>query len=221
MEFCKMYGGRNEAVLPFACALEMIHCYSLIHDDLPCMDNDDYRRGKLTSHKKFGEANALLAGDALLTYAFEVAGKNENVPYEKRVEAVITLAENAGAEGMIGGQVLDLIGEKEKFDYDTLLRMNTLKTGKLIKTACLLGCIAAGKKDTANAEKYAYNVGLAFQIIDDILDMGTEENKTTFLSFMTAEEAYKKAKELLKEAKTLVDSEELISLCDYLLDRKS
>jgi len=224
LEFCRLYGGCEEAALPFACAIELIHTYSLIHDDLPCMDNDDYRRGRLTAHKNFGEANALLAGDALLTYAFEIAASNKEVAPESALEAVRILALGAGAQGMVGGQQLDLIGEHEQFDYETLLRMNTLKTGRLIRTACLLGCIAAGQKDTEKAIYYADHIGLVFQIIDDILDDGQEDEKTTFLTFMNRDKARQKAEELTKEACDILDglkgSEKLRMLAVYLLCRK-
>lgn len=224
LEFCRLYGGSDAAAVPFACALEMIHTYSLIHDDLPCMDNDDYRRGRLTSHKKFGDANALLAGDALLTYAFEVAVSNKAVSLETALEAVRILSVNAGAEGMVGGQQLDLLGEHEPFDYNTLLRMNTLKTGRLICAACLLGCIAAGQKDTTKALYYSERIGMAFQIIDDILDDGEEDNKTTFLTFMSRDKARQIAETLTFEACGILDdtegSETLRMFALYLLDRK-
>jgi geranylgeranyl diphosphate synthase, type II len=224
LEFCRLYGGSDEAALPFACAIEMIHTYSLIHDDLPCMDNDDYRRGQLTSHKKFGEANALLAGDALLTYAFEVTVSNKAVSPDTALKAVRILAVNAGTEGMVGGQQLDLLGEHESFDYDMLLRMNSLKTGRLIRAACLLGCLAAGQKDTSKALYYAERIGLAFQITDDILDDGEEDNKTTFLTFMSRDKARQTAERLTFEACGILDdtegSETLRLLALYLLDRK-
>lgn len=224
MEFCRLYGGSEEAALPFACAIELIHTYSLIHDDLPCMDNDDYRRGRLTAHKNFGEANALLAGDALLTYAFEIAASNKAVTPESALEAVRILAIGAGAQGMVGGQQLDLIGEHEQFDYDTLLRMNMLKTGRLIRTSCLLGCIAAGQKETEKAIYYADRIGLAFQIVDDILDDGQEDEKTTFLTFMSRDKARQKAVELTKEACAILGgikgSEILKMLAIHLLGRK-
>lgn len=224
MEFNRLYGGCDKTALPFACAVELIHTYSLIHDDLPCMDNDDYRRGRLAAHKQFGEASALLAGDALLTYAFEVASSNPYATPEMSLDAVRILASGAGAEGMIGGQQLDLIGEKVSFDYDILLRMNMLKTGRLIRTACLLGCIAAGRKDTKKAEYYADRIGLVFQIIDDILDEDQEDDKTTFLSFMSRDKAKKTARELTIEACEIFADEEgselLKLLAVYLLNRE-
>ena len=204
LECAKSLGGSVEAALPFACAIEMIHTYSLIHDDLPCMDNDDYRRGKPTNHKVFGEANALLSGDALLTYGLEIAAANPYVDAATALEAVKLLARNSGKDGMIGGQVIDLMGEREKLSYEDFLLMNNLKTGCLIKTACLLGVLSTGRKDESDEYKafsrYAENIGLAFQIEDDLLDMGSEDNKTTFLSFMTADEAKNKITALTNEA---------------------
>ena len=223
-----MLGGSKEAALPYACAIEMIHTYSLIHDDLPCMDNDDIRRGKPTNHIVFGEANALLAGDALLTKAFEVAATNDHGSSENIVAATILLAQNSGADGMIGGQVLDLAGEKERLDEKTHLMMNRMKTGCLIRTAALLGCLSADFDETtpeyADVKKYAENIGLAFQIEDDILDYGTEDNKTTFLSFMTVDEAKAKINELTDEAISAISkydgSETLTQFARYLSSRE-
>ncbi len=228
LEVAKMLGGKNEVALPYACAIEMIHTYSLIHDDLPCMDNDEIRRGKPTNHIVFGEANALLAGDALLTKAFEVAATNEFVSSDNKISAVLLLAENSGADGMIGGQVLDLVGEKECLTEKTHLMMNRMKTGCLIRTAALLGCLAAGygagTDEYADVMKYAENIGLAFQIEDDILDIGTEDNKTTFLSFMTKDEAIKKINELTGEAISVISkyegSETLTEFARYLSTRE-
>lgn len=227
------------AALPYASALEMIHTYSLIHDDLPCMDNDDLRRGKPTSHIKFGEANALLAGDALLTRSFGVAVSNAYASSETNCRAVALLSECAGIGGMIGGQVLDLIGEGERFDMETLERLQSLKTGELIRCAALLGCYAGGasEKMCEAAEKYAMGIGRAFQVIDDILDATGDEKllgkpigsdresgKTTFLTFMSVSEASSYAAKLTEDAKTAIDgfdgSEILCALADYLLTRK-
>ena len=228
LEVAKMLGGKKEAALPYACAIEMIHTYSLIHDDLPCMDNDDIRRGKPTNHVVFGEANALLAGDALLTKAFEVAAMNEHVSSDNKVAATILLAQNSGADGMIGGQVLDLAGEKERLSEKTHLMMNRMKTGCLIRTAALLGCLSSGygvgTDEYADVKKYAENIGLAFQIEDDILDYGTEDNKTTFLSFMSVDEAKAKIDELTGEAISVISkyegSETLTQFARYLSNRE-
>jgi geranylgeranyl diphosphate synthase type II len=180
LEFCRISGGRIEDALPFACALEMIHTYSLIHDDLPAMDDDDYRRGKLTNHKVFGEGIAVLAGDALLNRAFETAlqaGKETSLSPEQILQAMKYLADCAGMDGMIGGQVLDLEGEHRALDQKELEQLQSLKTGKLIEAAVVIGCIAAGKGEPflSQARKYAQCVGLAFQIQDDILDVEGDE----------------------------------------------
>lgn len=226
LAFCKTLGGRTEAALPLAAAVELIHTYSLIHDDLPCMDNDDMRRGRPSNHKVFGEATALLAGDALLTLAFETVSKSTVLSAENRLKAVNVLAESAGARGMIGGQQLDLIGEKAALTRDTHLKMNMLKTGALIRAAARLGCIAsdADADMLSAANGYAENVGLAFQVTDDLLDDGEEEQKTTFLTFMTRAEAEKYVSELTERAvgavSKLQNNETLISLAYYLAKRK-
>lgn len=210
IEVCKNLGGEVKAALPFACGIEMIHTYSLIHDDLPCVDNDDIRRGKPTNHKVYGEATALLAGDALLTYGIQVAAANPYVSPEVALNAALLLTRNAGFHGMIGGQVIDLTGEKEKLSSDNFLLMNRLKTGCLIKAACLLGCLAAGYRNGSNeylaVSTYAEKIGLAFQIEDDLLDAGSEDNKTTFLSFMTQDEAKEAIRLLTDEAVSVISA---------------
>ena len=234
LEFARMLScdPKVEAgALTLAAAIELIHTYSLIHDDLPCMDNDDMRRGKPTNHKVYGEATALLAGDALLTLAFEAVTKSSDLSDKAKIRAVSLLAQSAGACGMIGGQQLDLLGEErtrktEKFDFSLHRKMNLLKTGALISCAAQLGCIAAGADEAAfsAAKDYAENVGLAFQVTDDLLDMGEEDEKTTYLSFMTAKEAAKYASELTDNAVKAVsgfeNSENLVSLAIQLRDRK-
>ena len=226
--------------MPFAAALEMIHTYSLIHDDLPCMDNDDLRQGKPTNHKVYGYATALLAGDALLTRAFGVAASNPYASAEARAAAVCTLSRKAGDLGMIGGQIIDLRGESEKLSFETLLRLHSLKTGALMECAALLGAYAAGfDADSAEAEAvttYASKIGLAFQVIDDILDQTASEGelgkpigsdasrgKTTFLTYFSLEDAKRYAEKLTEEAveaiKSLPDSQILCALAVYLLER--
>ena len=226
------------SALPYACAIEMIHTYSLIHDDLPCMDNDDLRRGMPTNHKKFGEANALLAGDALLTKAFETASSNWLASPETNCRAVNLLARCAGAAGMVGGQVLDLEGEHRSFGLDTLERLQSLKTGELIRCASLLGCYAGGASDKLirAAEKYALGLGRAFQVVDDILDVTGDEavfgkpigsdadsGKTTFATVMTLDEAREYAAGLTHQAIGAISGCEgsgtLVELAEYLLTR--
>lgn len=177
MEFTCICGGDAKNALNFACALEMIHTYSLIHDDLPCMDDDDMRRGRPSCHVAFGEATALLAGDALLTDAFTVALSTENLPAQRIICAARVLSECAGSNGMIGGQVIDLKYEEKDAPLETVTELYRLKTGALLKAAATIGCILAGaeeEKITAAAE-FAEKIGLAFQIRDDILDITGNE----------------------------------------------
>lgn len=171
LAFCRACGGDWEKALPLACALEMIHTYSLIHDDLPCMDNDDMRRGKPSCHKAFGEDTALLAGDGLLTAAFQTI-LSADLPAETIRQAGLVLARAAGPAGMIGGQVMDLANEGRAVDAARLRETDMLKTGALIRAAAAMGCIAAGAPAELRkaADRYAADIGLAFQILDDILD---------------------------------------------------
>ncbi len=172
LEFCRACGGDLQAALPFACAVEMIHTYSLIHDDLPCMDDDDMRRGKPSCHKQFGEATALLAGDGLLTLAFSVAARAE-LDACVVARAIRLIADCAGHLGMIGGQTMDLQHEGAEISLEQLRATDALKTGRLIYLSCVLGCLAAGASEEKikAAEIYAENIGLAFQIVDDLLDI--------------------------------------------------
>lgn len=240
-EFCRACGGSVENSVDFALAVEMIHTFSLIHDDLPCMDDDDLRRGKPTSHKVFGEATALLAGDSLSVRAFQMIANNKNIDSDFRIKAVSVLAEAVASEGMIGGQIIDMRGEKETLDFETLLKLHSKKTGALIMASAKLGCLAAGVDDTdpryKAAEEYASAIGLAFQIIDDILDATADasvlgkntgvdatRNKTTFLSFMSIKDASDYASKLTDAAKKQLfvfnESNTLSDLADYLLVRK-
>ena len=194
LEFCRLCGGNWEKAMDFAAALEMIHTYSLIHDDLPCMDNDDYRRGRLTNHKVYGEAQAVLAGDGLLTAAFSTAA-GADAPAETVVEIVRTLSRCAGELGMVGGQVLDMEGEGKTLTPQGLLEIHSRKTGALIVAACTMGVIAAGGSEAQReaATRYADALGLAFQIRDDMLDavgdakklgkaVHMDGNKSTFVT---------------------------------------
>ena len=216
LEFCRLCGGDIEKALPFACALEMIHTYSLIHDDLPCMDNDDLRRGRPTCHKAFDEATAVLAGDGLLTAAFETASAAKDVPAETIVRCIRILGENAGMNGMIGGQVLDMGAEHRKISLDELCLLQKLKTGCLLRAACELGCATAGATDEdtlARARAYGEKLGLAFQIEDDILDIEGDaatlgksigkdaaSEKSTFPSLLGLEECRELAAKLTVDA---------------------
>lgn len=178
LDFCRMCGGDWKSAAPFAAAIEMIHTYSLIHDDLPCMDNDDFRRGRATNHKVFGEGMAVLAGDALLTDAFMVAASAKLPKPEMMSDAIGLIAEGAGSLGMVGGQVLDIMSEERELNEQEVLDIQSRKTGRLISIACCLGVIAGGgsQKQLDAAAQYASALGLAFQIRDDMLDViGTQE----------------------------------------------
>jgi len=176
-DFCRMCGGDWKKAAPFAAAVEMIHTYSLIHDDLPSMDNDDFRRGRPTNHKVYGEAMAILAGDALLTDAFALAASAELDDHRGLGFAVSVLSECAGSLGMVGGQVLDILAESRELTEDEVIAIQSRKTGALINAACVLGVIAAGgtEKQLEAASRFAACLGLAFQIRDDMLDViGTQ-----------------------------------------------
>ncbi len=202
-DFCRMCGGQWRDAAQFAAAVEMIHTYSLIHDDLPCMDNDDYRRGRLTNHKVYGECLAVLAGDGMLTAAFEHLTK---APYsaEIRIRAVETLSRCAGELGMVGGQVLDTQSETRKCTKQEVLDIQSRKTGALIRAACILGVLAGNgtQRQLEAADQFASSLGLAFQIRDDMLDVignaeelgkatGADANKNTFVQLYGLEECEK------------------------------
>ncbi len=222
LAFCRLFGGDINEAVDGACALEMIHTYSLIHDDLPCMDDDDMRRGKPSNHIAFGYANALLAGDGLLTLAFEVA-LNAKISAEKRAGIGLLLARAAGAAGMIAGQVCDLANEEREASLDEVRATDRLKTGELIRAAGAIGCTAAGadEKMKSAAEKYCADIGLAFQIIDDILDVTSssevlgkpvgsdkENNKSTYVSLLGIQGAKDYAVKLTESAKSAVSGYE-------------
>ena len=233
-------GDNGEKYLQIASALEMIHTYSLIHDDLPATDNDDYRRGKLTNHKVFGEAMAILAGDALLTLAFEVALRQRDVPNEILLAVLKEISIAAGAAGMVGGQVIDLRSEGIQIDLSTLKAMHMGKTGALFRAAIRSGALLA----QAPAEKlnaltvYAENFGLAFQITDDILDVEGDEkilgkaigsdaknNKSTYVSLTSLAEAKELAKKAVDAAIDALkifgaEADFLRELVQFLIERK-
>jgi len=215
---CELIGGTIEMAMPTACALEMIHTMSLIHDDLPAMDNDDYRRGKLTNHKVFGEDIAILAGDGLLAYAFEyVAMETQNVPANQLLRIVAILGRAVGAAGLVGGQVVDLECEgKTDLSLETLNFIHNHKTAALLEASVTSGGILAGVSDLdlQRLSRYAQNIGLAFQIVDDILDItATQEElgktagkdvqakKLTYPSFWGVEESRRQAQTLIEQAK--------------------
>jgi geranylgeranyl diphosphate synthase type II len=214
---CELSGGTVEMAMPTACALEMIHTMSLIHDDLPSMDNDDYRRGKLTNHKVYGEDIAILAGDGLLAYAFEfVAIQTQGVPAERLLKVVARLGHAVAATGLVGGQVVDLESEGQDISLETLNFIHTHKTGALLKTSVLAGALLAGAPETTlqRLSRYAHNIGLAFQIVDDVLDVtATQEElgktagkdlqacKATYPSLWGIAESKRQAQKLIDQAK--------------------
>jgi len=241
MEFCRICGGDIKSAVSAACAIEMIHTFSLIHDDLPAMDNDDFRRGRPSCHKAFGEAPAILAGDALAILPFQIIAEDETVSSDIRVKLIADLSRASGMYGMTGGQQIDMENEtRDDVDEKNLRYMYSLKTGALIRTACRMGCIAAGAdaETVAAADEYASKLGLAFQIIDDILDVvstteelgkpvgsDAEQNKTTFVSVLGLENAKAEADRITKEAlealKKFSDTEFLEDLTNTLLERRN
>ena len=241
LESAKIIGGDVKEVIPCCVAIEMIHTYSLIHDDLPAMDNDDFRRGKPTNHKVFGDGMATLAGDALLNYAFEIMLK-ESLGKENadiRLKAIYEIARGAGIYGMIGGQVVDIESENKSIEKEKLDFIHMNKTAAMI-----IGCMRAGaimgnacEDDLQNITKYAKNIGLAFQIVDDILDIvgdekalgkpvgsDIENHKSTYPSLIGLDESKKVATDLIKEAKDSIrkisgESRFLEDLADYIISR--
>jgi len=238
---CELLGGTIEMALPTACALEMIHTMSLIHDDLPSMDNDDYRRGKLTNHKVFGEDIAILAGDGLLAYAFEyVAVQTQNVPAEQLLKVVARLGHAVAATGLVGGQVVDLESEGvSDISLETLNFIHSHKTGALLEASVLSGALIAGGDEPTlqRLSRYARNIGLAFQIVDDVLDItATQEElgktagkdlqaqKATYPSLWGIEGSKRRAKQLIQEAKAELapfgdKSLPLMAIADFITAR--
>lgn len=211
-EFCRMCGGDWKKAAPFAAAVEMIHTYSLIHDDLPCMDNDDFRRGRPTNHKVYGEAMAVLAGDALLTDAFSVASTAQ-LEGKAMADAIGILSACAGSLGMVGGQVLDIMSEQRVLSEQEVLDIQSRKTGALIRAACAIGALAGGCSDAQfeAACRFAAALGLAFQIRDDMLDVigtqeemgkgvGTDETKNTFVRLYGLEKCEELVQQYTDEA---------------------
>lgn len=233
------YKSESEKVITSAIALEMIHTYSLIHDDLPAMDNDDLRRGKKTNHKKFDEATAILAGDALLTYSFEIIANDPLLSDSEKVKIVQLLSKSSGPAGMVGGQIYDIRAEKEKATFKDLERIHNYKTGELIKFAIITGAYLAeaSSKDLEHLNEFAYYLGLIFQIQDDILDVtgdaekigkpiGSDETneKSTFPNLLGLEGAIKQKEIYIKKAryeleKTNAQKNMLNQLINYFGER--
>jgi geranylgeranyl diphosphate synthase type II len=238
---CEMAGGSIDAAMPTACALEMIHTMSLIHDDLPAMDNDDYRRGRLTNHKVYGEDIAILAGDGLLAYAFEyIAAHTQNVPAQQVLQVIAHLGRASGAAGLVGGQVVDLESEgKSDVSVETLHFIHTHKTAALLEACVVCGGILAGlaAPDLQRLSRYAQNIGLAFQIVDDILDItSTQEElgktagkdlqaqKVTYPSLWGLEESQRQAHQLIAAAKEELapfgeGARPLLAIADFITSR--
>lgn len=237
-EFCRLSGGTWETAAPFAGAIEMIHTYSLIHDDLPCMDNDDYRRGRLTNHKVYGETMAILAGDALLTDAFGLAASAKLPRVGDMGLAIQVLANNAGSLGMVGGQVLDTMSEQRECTEQEVLDIQSRKTGALINAACVLGAIAGGasQPQIEAAAGFAACLGLAFQIRDDMLDVigsagelgkatGMDGQKNTFVRLYGLEKCEELVQKYTQEAMwhldQFSDTADLIALAEGLTTRRT
>lgn len=235
----ELLGGNYEAALEAGSALEMIHSYSLIHDDLPAMDDDELRRGKKTNHLVFGEAAAILAGDALLTYAFEILSELDLAPAAK-IKIISNTAKYSGQQGMVGGQVLDLEGEKKELNLKEMKKVHRAKTGALIKAAVLNGvyCSDYSQKEAKALLAYAENIGVLFQIVDDLLDLTGETekmgkivgrdqelNKSTYPKLLGLEASKEAAKKHASQAKAELDifgdkAADLKSLVDYILKRR-
>ncbi|WP_027340051.1 polyprenyl synthetase family protein [Halonatronum saccharophilum] len=240
LEAAKLIGGDKEKILVAACAVELVHTYSLIHDDLPCMDDDDLRRGKPTNHKVFGEGMAVLAGDALLTYAFEMMAKVEGISAPRVLEAIRELAEASGNRGMIGGQVADILAEGREISGEDLEYIHTHKTGALLKASVRVGAILAGanKEELEALTEYAEQIGLGFQIVDDILDIEGDAkklgknvgsdlglDKATFPAIYGLEESKKMARETFDRSKEAIElfgdkGDILVKLAGYIIDRE-
>lgn len=239
MEFCRVCGGNEAKAFPFAAALELVHSYSLVHDDMPCMDNSPLRRGKPSVHAAYGETLALLAGDALLNLAFETALSTPDFSAEQVLAATQTLADCAGIHGMIGGQLLDLESEEQTIDLPTLKRLQERKTAALLVAACRMGAVlgAGSAEQIEQAGRFGYYVGLSFQIVDDILDVTStsaalgkpvgsdaENKKNTYVSLLGVEEAAQLAKNYTLKAQDALalfgaEGENLRYLAESLLKR--
>ena len=240
LEFCRISGGNIEKTLPVACAIEMLHTYSLIHDDLPCMDNDALRRGKPTNHVVYGECTATLAGDALQAEAFGTIARSQ-LPAEARVTCVEILADAVGSDGMCAGQYLDMVGEHKLLSEDELNDINSRKTGSLLTAACRMGVAAAGgnKAMLDAAAQYGACVGAAFQIRDDILDVistseelgkpigsDAQEHKNTYMTLLGEYRCMQMIEKLTDQAKNAIagafeDTKFLCELADSMVTRKN
>lgn len=235
----QMLGGDLSAALTPACAIEMVHAYSLIHDDLPCMDDDDFRRGKPSLHKAFPEGHAVLTGDYLLTYAFEILASHPAISPEQKIQLISILAQRAGSHGMIGGQVMDIENGDRSLDLDTLTFIHRKKTGAMISAAVEFGGIIANSSphELDLLRSFGEKIGLAFQIVDDVLDVTSSQakhgraistdvlnEKTTYVTLLGIEDSQKHARDLYEEAVDALsqlpaDATPLINIADFIIKR--
>ena len=240
VEISKIFDVNKMMAFRAAAAIELIHCYSLVHDDLPAMDDDDLRRGHMTCHKKYDDATAILVGDAFQSLAFEILSDKRTHPNANvRCNLINELSKASGACGMVGGQMLDLDAEKKKLSLSQILMLQKLKTGELFRFSCVAGLILSEQKDLKNFEKFANNLGFAFQIKDDLLDVEGDEKqmgkkakkdlsrgKETLISFLGKENAKKKSEDLIQNSKQILKSygkraDRIIDLTNFVISRNN
>ena len=240
IEISKIFNVNKIMALGAAAAIELIHCYSLVHDDLPAMDDDDLRRGHMTCHKKFDDATAILVGDAFQALAFEILSDKKTHPNANvRCNLINQLSKASGATGMVGGQMLDLDAEKKKLSLSEILMLQKLKTGELFRFSCVAGPILSEEKDLKHFEEFANNLGLAFQIKDDLLDIEGDEKqmgkktkkdfsrgKETLISYLGKEDAKKKSEDLINDSKQILKfygkrANRIIDLTNFVISRNN
>ena len=240
IEISKIFNVKKIMAFRAAAAIELIHCYSLVHDDLPAMDDDDLRRGHMTCHKKYDDATAILVGDAFQSLAFEILSDKKTHPNANvRCNLINELSKASGATGMVGGQMLDLDAEKKKLSLSEILMLQKLKTGELFRFSCVAGPILSEQKDLKHFEEFANNLGLAFQIKDDLLDIEGDEKqmgkktkkdfsrgKETLISYLGKEDAKKKSEDLIKDSKEILKfygkrANRVIDLTNFVISRNN
>ncbi len=240
IEISKIFNVNKIMALRAAAAIELIHCYSLVHDDLPAMDDDDLRRGHMTCHKKFNDATAILVGDAFQSLAFEILSDKKTHPNASvRCNLINELSKASGATGMVGGQMLDLDAEKKKLSLSEILMLQKLKTGELFRFSCIAGPILSEQEDLKHFEEFANNLGLAFQIKDDLLDVEGDEKrmgkktkkdstrgKETLISYLGKEDAKKKSEDLINDSKQILKfygkrANRIIDLTNFVISRNN
>ena len=240
IEISKIFNVKKTMAFRAAAAIELIHCYSLVHDDLPAMDDDDLRRGHMTCHKKYDDATAILVGDAFQSLAFEILSDKKTHPNANvRCNLINQLSKASGATGMVGGQMLDLDAEKKKLSLSEILMLQKLKTGELFRFSCVAGPILSEEKDLKHFEEFANNLGLAFQIKDDLLDIEGDEKqmgkktkkdfsrgKETLISYLGKEDAKKKSEDLIKDSKEILKfygkrANRVIDLTNFVISRNN